>query len=136
MFGMHTRRSPLGCRLWVMLLVVGAGQTAMTAWAQEEAESPKDLTATIDQGFAELIGRYDWSSDAPNVKRAVEAVFEQNGWDTESDRFASQLASEVAQIPPWDPMRRIDFVSSKLADRYGIPQAGEFRIKTRMMLDI
>ncbi|MFQ5461188.1 MAG: hypothetical protein ACE5E5_01030 [Phycisphaerae bacterium] len=118
----------------VLALSLAAG--AVMAWAQEQVDAPKDLTMVIDQGFAELIGRYDWQSDAANVKHAMVNLFEQNGWDTEADRFASQLAGEIAEIPPWDPIQRIDRVSSRLADRYGIPQAGEFRIKTRMMLEV
>ena len=49
---------------------------------------------------------------------AVERVFEDNKWDTETDRFVLALFDEVRTVPAHDVLGRFELLVGGLSDRY------------------
>src|SRR3989304_5604448 len=43
-----------------------------------------------------------------------------NGWTDESDLFARDVACEVTKIPPWEVTARLNLLSTRVAERYGL----------------
>ena len=72
------------------------------------------------EGLAVHMGRLNWDEQYPLVKQAIENVWEKNGWTDESDRYARDLACEVTAIPPSEPLRRLNLVNERIAERYGL----------------
>ncbi|MHC5108280.1 MAG: hypothetical protein ACYTHJ_00200 [Planctomycetota bacterium] len=95
-----------------------------------------DPQMELDHGLSEQIASYDWESEAALMRESMIKIWKRNGWKSESDRYALELTAEVASIPPWEPMKRIDFVSGEIAQRYGIDSTGAMRIKSRMIIDL
>jgi hypothetical protein len=70
-----------------------------------------------------------WQQESEFINNALDDFWERNGWNSESDKFAHDVASEVAAIPPWQVMKRLNTVNRRFADRYGLSdaQASEFQ---------
>ncbi|MBI1824762.1 MAG: hypothetical protein HY287_06480 [Planctomycetes bacterium] len=73
----------------------------------------------------------DWENESKNASQAIAKVFERNGWNDESHRFARDVAVKVAAIPPWDLNGRLQVVTSAVKERYDLPSeaADQFRSK-------
>lgn len=62
----------------------------------------------------------NWTEEAGRAKKAAEALWKRNGWTDESDVFARDLVGDVAAIPPWDVTARLNLMSHRVAERYGL----------------
>ena len=65
----------------------------------------------------------------PFMAGAVERVFQDQGWDSETDRFMLTLFDEVRTAPAQDLLGRLDILVTGLSDRYLLDdeQAGALR---------
>ncbi len=79
--------------------------------------------------LAEQAKQLDWNQEYPAIQRQMENMWRKNGWGDESDRFALQLVQEVAAIPPWQVMERIDLISRRAAERYGMSAQQAARLR-------
>ena len=63
-------------------------------------------TAVLERysALAEFSDELDWETEFEFISRAIDNVWEQNGWDDEANQFARTLARDVAAIPPWNLM--------------------------------
>lgn len=108
-----------GASVLVFLL---ATSSAVVTWAI--ADPPPDpLNSRLLDGFQELssvMEDADWAREQTLIKRAIDNLWRRNKWYDEADRFARDLASETASIPPWRPLRRLEFLNDRIAKRYGL----------------
>jgi hypothetical protein len=78
--------------------------------------------------ITELVkGIGDWDTEYQNVARAVNTIWEQNGWTDEADIYARDMILDVAEIPPWDFMGRIQRFNEHVQERYDLTDEQSFR---------
>lgn len=63
-----------------------------------------------------------WEQQHGDVMIAVENVFTDNNWTSDSDQFSIDLIREVGRIPPWQAEQRLDHLVGLLSDRYGFDE--------------
>ena len=78
-----------------------------------------------------LMDQEQWATEYQFLQRAINNVWEQNGWTGEADRFAQRLAHRVAEIPPWRPLDRVSMVTRQLEKRYAL--SGEDAVRFRSL---
>ncbi|UCC31695.1 MAG: hypothetical protein JSU86_05325, partial [Phycisphaerales bacterium] len=101
-----------------------------TVFATEEPDDRLDPAVLESiRGITEPMEGLDWEQEYPHIERAVDNIWQRNGWADEADRFARDLACEVAAIPPWEPVRRLNLFNERISARYGLSQeqAGHFQ---------
>ncbi len=88
--------------------------------------------ATIRETSTEIgehLGHIDWEEGAPYIRQTLERIWERNGWKDETDLDMRDLLCEVAAVPPWQIMKRLDLMCRRLGERYGFSpeQAAVFK---------
>ena len=93
-----------------------------------EERKEEALLETFRQ-LTEPMHQLDWDKEYVFIKRALDDVWQRNGWTDEADRYARDLACEVAAIPPWQPIERLNLLNERVTERYGLTtdQANRFR---------
>lgn len=90
----------------------------------EGEATPRDLSDLMPldrfQGFAEPFADMDWKEEAERLRKAVTLVWQRNGWTDEADLFARDVACEVTVIPPWEVITRLNLLTTRIAERYGL----------------
>ncbi len=79
--------------------------------------------------LAEHMDEPGWERESQSITRSIDKLWEQNGWTTDGDRFARDVAREVASIPPWQVMKRLSTINKRLKQRYNLSdaQAAQFQ---------
>ncbi len=104
----------------------------VTAQPPTSDEPPVELNPALLNRFSGLnegTNRLDWEAEYPHLVRAIHNVWNRNGWTDEADRFALDAACEIASIPPWEPIKRLNRLNERVEERYGL--AGESRTRFR-----
>lgn len=104
----------------------------VTAQPSTSDEPPVELDPALLNRFSGLNegpNRLDWEAEYPNLGRAMHNVWNRNGWTDEADRFALDAACEIASIPPWEPIKRLNRLNERIEERYGL--VGESRTRFR-----
>lgn len=65
----------------------------------------------------------DWEDQVPNIEKSIDRLWEENEWNDEADQFALQAVHGVAEIPPWQITRRVDFLTNEFGARYDMNDA-------------
>lgn len=78
-----------------------------------------------------LMNQEEWATEYQLLQRAINNVWEQNGWTSEADRFAQRVARRVAEIPPWRPVDRVRVVTRQVEKRYAL--SGEEAVRFRSL---
>ena len=109
-------------------MLVATMATIVLATEEPDAGPDPAVLESI-RSITEPMQGLDWDQEYLHVERAVDNIWERNGWADEADRFARDLACEVAAIPPWEPMRRLELFNNRVSARYGLSQeqAGHFQ---------
>jgi hypothetical protein len=110
--------------------------TAVAVWASEPEHSPstapKDAkTETLEGGqpggwgmgrigraAREMSKLGDWEDQVPNIEKSLDRFWDENDWNEESDLFALEAVRGVAEIPPWEIARRVEFLTGEFGARY------------------
>jgi hypothetical protein len=95
------------------------------------ASEPASLASFSD--LKESLAGLNWDEEAQRLRRAAETLWERNGWTNESDRFARDVACEVTAIPPWDVAARLNLLTTRAAERYGLNDESAMRLKGSVM---
>jgi hypothetical protein len=95
------------------------------------ASEPASLASFSD--LKESLAGLNWDEEAQRLRRAAETLWERNGWTDESDRFARDVACEVTAIPPWDVAARLNLLTMRVAERYGLNDESAMRLKGSVM---
>jgi len=115
----------------VFIVIACAGFAAASEGDEREEVSPAPQVSMFAQfsDLAETLAGFDWSEEAGRLRRAAESVWQRNGWNEESDNFAREVACEVTAIPPWDVVARLNLLTTRVSERYGLTgeAAGRFR---------
>ena len=100
-----------------------------------ETAKPISQTALFAQfsDLTETLAGFDWDEEAVRLRRAAEIVWQRNGWNDESDTFARDVACEVAAIPPWDVVGRLNLLTTRITERYGLSEEAASRFRTSLL---
>ncbi len=87
----------------------------------------------VFEAFDQLADHTDWDAEYPNIVRAIDNIWQRNGWNDESDIFARDLARELTAIPPWEPIKRLNVFGDRVAERYGLAEGQAQRFKSTVI---
>ncbi|GJM23757.1 MAG: hypothetical protein DHS20C16_01720 [Phycisphaerae bacterium] len=65
----------------------------------------------------------DWENQVPNIEKTLDRFWEENEWTEEADQFAHEAVRGVAQIPPWEITRRVEFLTGEYGARYDMDES-------------
>lgn len=91
--------------------------------ADEKGPAPRgqsDVTQKEIEKQAKGMG--PWDQNQPVIEDATDQVFEQQGWTSESDRYAREILREVDRLPPWQQQERQQILMNSLQSRYGLSE--------------
>jgi len=100
--------------------MAAVGMVAATAVVGGSADDPTTALSDLFSQLNEQTKHFDWQAEACHIEQAIDNVWRENGWTDESDLFAQGLARDVSVIPPWEFMKRLNLVSTRVAERYGL----------------
>jgi hypothetical protein len=114
--------------------------TARAVLGQENVADPKTappaqktLVERSRKLIADLQRLGPWSEEAKLIRQINRNLFEEYGLNSEEDRFAEKLVSEVARIPPWDFMGRFELAFGMVTERYDLDPEQAAQIKAKVM---
>ncbi len=70
--------------------------------------------------MAESAEGLDWDKEGARWLRAVDKVWERNGWDSEAQQYARKMMHDVVAVPPWDIVGRFDVINEHIRKRYDL----------------
>jgi hypothetical protein len=108
-----------GCGLCATWIVLAA---PIPAFAQED-DNPAIQQWQIEQAQRILeqtkkLG--PWETQAQVIEDATNNMFQQQGWNSESDQFSRDVLREVSKIPPWKTAERQEVLMNALQARLGL----------------
>jgi len=120
---------------WAMAVWLG-GLLAAPVPVPALDEPPKGIDQSVFKGFHQLtalMDRPDWDNEHAVIERSIDNLWRRNRWTDEPDRFARDLVCEIAAVPPWEPMKRLNLFSDRVAERYGVSGEQAVRLKAVFM---
>ncbi|MCG3130393.1 MAG: hypothetical protein FLDDKLPJ_01150 [Phycisphaerae bacterium] len=113
--------------------VLGALASTQAA-AQEQPSTAPSLERLAKT--AEALAQWGpWEEQAAWIDRSMTRVWERNGWSDEPDRFALETMRGVATIPPWKIFDRLEFMTSRARERYGLSDVQAANLKQSVMTE-
>lgn len=133
---MHTA-GVAAATLWAACLLAVPLRAEVSGTAEDET-TPYIRDREIIQQLREInrtIRRLgDWEAQAEVITRVQDALWRRNGWDSEADRFALEVAQQIARIPPWQIEARWQYAIDALTRRYRLtPEQQEY--VTRLLIE-
>ncbi len=116
----------------IVVLIHTVGSVAVGQPSEQTEDDVADRFRTLQQAA----GGFDWDREYPHIERALRNIWRQNGWSTASDQFAYNVVREVSAIPPWKFTKRLDLLTERLADRYGMGDQNTARFKGMIVGEI
>lgn len=120
---------PVVCLMFASLAV------AQTPVADEPAQDPArdqvqaGLSPRLQENIGTLLQSFkslgNWDEQSGYMIGAVEQVYEQNGWSSESDNFSLDLIRSIESKPPWAFQERFDTLVGMVSDRYMLDEDQE-----------
>ncbi len=122
-------------RCAIVAVIACAAPAAASDRGEGEIVDPAPPESMFGQfsDLKETLAGFDWDEEASRLRRAAEIVWQRNGWNEESDIFALEVACEVAAIPPWDVLGRLNFLTSRIRERYGLTEEAASRFRTSLL---
>ncbi len=100
----------------VLLMIVG-----VRAGEPDPKRSDADWASLGSfEGMAESAEGLDWEKESARWLRAVDKVWERNGWDSEAQLHARNMVHDVAVVPPWDIAGRFKVMTESIRGRYDL----------------
>ena len=72
------------------------------------------------EDMAESAEGLDWKKESARWLRAVDKVWERNGWNSEAQLHARNMVHDVAVVPPWDIAGRFKVMTESIRGRYDL----------------
>lgn len=109
---------------------------AQRAYAQskDEARIADQGLGQVDRLGVELRKLGDWDEQYATIERAIDRMWEENGWQEESDQFAKSLLLKVSAIPPWEFAERSETAINEVAERYHMTGAQTAKLRSQFYL--
>lgn len=102
----------------IRLLIAGLTLTAASAWAKPPKAPGREVIEQVQRLEEQAKSLGPWAREAQVIIEAQTLVFQQNGWDSEPDRFALNLINSVSQIAPWKAADREEVFFNDVQTRY------------------
>lgn len=108
------------CLLAGLLLILAAPSARAQSDEDRNTPVPPDQfrKAMEVMDTAKKIG--PWENQYRILEDATNNIFDQQGWNSESDQFARGVMREVGRVPPWDPAARQKVFLDQLQGRYNL----------------
>lgn len=134
----NTRLHDHPVRRWAVAVSLGSliGLPSPLRALDEPQPSIDGVILEKFQQLGGVFGESNWEEETALIERAIDNLWRRNGWTDEADEFGKALAQEVAAIPPWEPIKRIDTFNDRLAKRYGLSDENALRLKTSITKEI
>lgn len=101
------------------------GAVLISAWVTPAlADEPDQRQATeefvrMDREVTELAKQLgDWSEHNDIIADALAQMWKRNGWNSEADLYAKDLATDITEIPPWKFQDRMERFRELTRERY------------------
>jgi len=119
----------LNVTVTVLAPVLVTGMSTVVCASEGPDDRPDPAVLESFHRLTEQMEGLDWDNEYLSIERAVDNIWQRNRWTDEADRFARDLACEVAAVPPWEPMKRLNLANERISARYGLSQeqAGRFQ---------
>ena len=75
----------------------------------------------------------NWDTEYINIEQAAKNIWRESGWNSEPDRYALELALDVARIPPWEFLKRFDRITERVTERYSLSEAQGINLKSAII---
>lgn len=115
---MNCRKRVIGIALVPVLL----WNTPSASAQSKSSRSDGDISSTQKEIERQAKGMGPWDQHQPIIEQATDQVFEQQGWNSESDRYARELIREVDRLPPWQQHERQQILMNSLQSRYSLSE--------------
>lgn len=76
-----------------------------------------------------------WEDQVDWLNDSLENTFQRNGWNSDTDQFAKQVAKKLTQIPPWQISQRLNVLTTELGQRWGLDPDQQTWLKERLFRD-
>jgi len=117
---------------WLVTLVLLSACLFASTPAENESRD-NGFYQTITQS-SEAVGRVEnWNREHHRIERTVKREWKRNDWTSDEDLFARDLVLEVATVPPWDYVKRIQALTNRVSDRYGLGSAESMRFQASIV---
>lgn len=83
----------------------------------QHAQPPKEARE-IEQLQEDARKLGDWDNQRALIDEATDNIFQQQGWNSESDQWARSLMRDVGRVSPWNPQERQKLFLDGLQVRY------------------
>lgn len=107
--------------------------------AVETQDQPPPARPNMFGQMRQLLGALqqfpNWDDQYTQMMDAIETVFVEQGWDTESDEFSLKMVREVEALPPWQFQQRFDTFVGMLAERYNLDDDQQDALRQIMIRD-
>ena len=98
-------------------VLISAWVTPALADAPDKGEATEEVMR-MDREVTELAKQLgDWSEHNDIIADALVQMWKRNGWNSEADLYAKDLAMDITEIPPWKIAATIRSSTSVMADR-------------------
>lgn len=115
---MNGRKRVIGVVLALAML-----SSASSASAQRRRDRGEgDNSTTQKEIERQAQGMGPWENHQPIIEQATDQIFEQQGWNSEPDRYARELIREVDRLPPWQQHERQTILMNSLQSRYNLSE--------------
>ncbi len=109
---------------------------------ESEAETPEGAMPEAGQSTGWGLGQIaraagqlsklgDWDNQVPSIEKSLDRFWQENDWNEEADLFALEAVRGVAEIPPWEISRRVEFLTGEFGERYGMSQSQVRELQTQ-----
>lgn len=119
MFLRHTTHES-GDTAWFTIGLVLVVAVATNAEDPERATMDRQFEFDSFRVLSESAEGLDWDAESQRWLRAVDKIWERNGWNTDAHESARKMIHEVAVVPPWDFMGRFKVMTEHVRDRYDL----------------
>jgi hypothetical protein len=105
----------------IFLVCLFGGSTFITqVRAQDDIPVTKEQIEQAEEVIKKTQEMGPWESQTQVIDDATDKIFEQQGWNSESDQFTREVMREVSKIPPWQPVERQRVFLDKFTERLSL----------------
>lgn len=103
---------------------------------QPARRTPEDVYSGIIEMNEAVKGLGPWKDQYADIVRSMNNLWRQNGWDNEADRYALDLVLDVGKIPPWEFSHRMEVLTGRMRERYGLSESEAIAMRGKMVSEI
>jgi hypothetical protein len=100
------------CLIYAAVISTAFGQDDPAVTPEQIKQAEEVMKKTQDMG--------PWENQTQVIEDATDKIFEQQGWNSESDQFTRTVMRDISKIPPWKPVERQEVFLDAFSERFGL----------------